>query len=138
MSDNKHIEIMKKINEDIWNNAKVELIDNYYLEDFVAHTPSGKWIGCDGVKNAVLFTHNAFPDWHEKIEDIFTSENKLVLRYISTGTHKGYFNNIPPSNNKIVLPEISIFLFKSNKVIEQWDSFDMFSLYKQMGVYINI
>jgi predicted ester cyclase len=135
----KNIEIIKNLQEDIWNKGKIELINLYYHKNFIAHTPVGEWIGPDNVKNVVIDVRSNFPDWNEKLEDIFAFEDRVVLRYTSTGTHLGSnFFNIPPTGKKVTVPEISIFKLKNDKAIEHWDSWDLFGWFKQLGINIKL
>ena len=60
-----------------------------------------------------------FPDFKITLDDILAVEDKVIVRGKMTGTHKGDFNNIPPTGRKINLPFIGIMKFKDGKNFEE-------------------
>lgn len=77
-------------------------------------------------------TKAAFPDWKEKIVDIISENNKVVTRYYSTGTHRGNWDGIDSTGNKVGIEEMSIYYLENGKIVEQWGFWDEISLKKQM------
>ena len=75
-----------------------------------------------------------FPDFKIILDDILAVEDKVIVRGKMTGTHKGDFNNIPPTGRKINLPFIGIMKFKDGKNFEEWVEADTSKLFKQIGV----
>ena len=63
---------------------------------------------------------NVFPDWHEEILDLIVTEEKVVTRYLSSGTHQGEYLGFGRTGRKILFEEISIYRIKDNLVAEQW------------------
>ena len=56
----------------------------------------------------------------------------MVTRYISSGTHKGFYQDIAPTNKKFIVDEVSIFRVENKKVAEQWCLVDDLSLLNQI------
>jgi predicted ester cyclase len=77
---------------------------------------------------------SGFPDCKIVINDLFASDDKVVLRGKFTGTHKGEFNKIPPTGKKINLSFISIVKFKDGKNIEEWVEMDTIKMMRQLGL----
>ncbi len=123
---------------ELWNSGDLEKIPEIYSEEFVAHMPKGweqsEFRGHAGVKNAVLRVRGAFSDWHEEIEDIVVSKNKVVTRYVSTGKHTGPFLGVKPTNLFVKIDEISIYHLKDGLVVEQWCLTDDLSMARQLGL----
>jgi steroid delta-isomerase-like uncharacterized protein len=44
---------------------------------------------------------SAFSDLSAKIEEIIAEEDKVAIRVINTGTHKGEFQGTPPTGKKV-------------------------------------
>ena len=82
----KSIDLVHRLHE-IWNAGNLELIDSVYAPDFVAHWPASSEIperrGIDGIRLGVTRIRTAFPDWHERVLDVFGSADKLASRYVS-------------------------------------------------------
>jgi steroid delta-isomerase-like uncharacterized protein len=80
----------------------------------------------------VWFT--AFPDYAHTIEDVIAKGDKVVLRIIYTGTHKGDFLGAPPTGNSFKYLGIHIITVKDGKVVEAWILEDMLYLMQQIGM----
>ena len=61
-------------------------------------------------------------------------DNKVVTRYISTGTHIGRYAGIKGTGKKVALDEISIYRIEGGKVVEQWCLSDDLSTLRQLGL----
>jgi predicted ester cyclase len=53
--------------------------------------------GTEAWKNFVREFHQAFPDFHDTIEDQVAEGDKVVTRFTSQGTQAGEFMGVPPT-----------------------------------------
>jgi predicted ester cyclase len=90
--------------------------------------------GIEGIGSAVERIRTAFPDWREKILDVFGSGDKVASRYVSTGTHKGLFWGIEATERRVEIQEISIFKIAGDRIVEQWCMIDELARFQQLGV----
>jgi predicted ester cyclase len=75
----------------------------------------------------------AFPDLQTKIEHI-VAENDLVLVFLNfTGTHKGEFRGMPPTNKKVNIRSADLYRIENEKIVEHWDVVDQLNLLQQTG-----
>jgi steroid delta-isomerase-like uncharacterized protein len=108
---------------DIWSTSDTRSINEVYAESFIAHMPKG-WgrapsrDGRDGVRGAIERLRVGFPDWGEHIDDVVIDEDRVAVRYHSTGTHLGTFAGMPASGRRIEVDEF--FRIKDGRVVEQW------------------
>src|ERR1700722_18384584 len=90
---------------EIWNTGNLGRIHRVYAKDFVAHWPASSEVpercGIDGVRFGVEHIRRAFPDWHEDVLDAFGSGDRVVSRYLSTGTHRDTFWGIEATGRHI-------------------------------------
>jgi len=75
-----------------------------------------------------------FPDLVHVPEDIIAEGDKVVVRWTATGTHRGEWAGIPPTNKRVSVRGTQIFRIVGGKVVEQWPSTDVFELLVQLGV----
>jgi hypothetical protein len=68
------------------------------------------------------------------VDDLIVEGDKAVIRYTITGTHKGEFMGVPPTNKKVTLWVIVIERFAGGKIVETWERFDSLGLMQQLGV----
>lgn len=110
-------------------------MDEHYATDYVYHGPTGEDIR--GLKNYKQYFSNfldAFPDTHFTFDDIVAEGDKVVIRFTWTGTHKGEFQGIPPTNKKITIWGITIVRIVGGKTAEEWEMMDIMGFMQQLGV----
>lgn len=78
--------------------------------------------------------YEGFPDGVHFIKDIVAEGDKVAVRFVLQGTHKGEFSGIAPSGNSIKSEGIHIYRFFGGKVKEMWIVEDKLSLMHQLGL----
>jgi predicted ester cyclase len=79
----------------------------------------------------VLFT--GFSDLHVNIEHIL-AENDFVLVFLNfTGSHKGQFEGMSPTNRPVKIRSADLYRIENGKIVEHWDVVDSLDLLKQAG-----
>lgn len=123
---------------DLWNTGNLDLCDQIYAPDFVAHWPASAHEptrrGIEGVRFSVARVRTAFPDWYESVVDVFGSGDRVASRYVSTGTHLGPFGSVQPTGKRVEIDEMSIFRCAEGRIVEQWCLFDELTRLRQLGV----
>jgi predicted ester cyclase len=77
--------------------------------------------------------YNAFSDLHLTIDDIIVEGDKVAARFTFSGTHKGEFLGIPPTNKKVTIWGIWIDRIAGGKFVESWVRYDSLSFMQQLG-----
>lgn len=107
----------------------------FFAPDFFDHTnPPGMQHGIDGHDALVRLLRSAFPDAKWTIEDVFAEEDRVCIRVVMTGTHKGDFFGIPPTGKAVTQPGIHILRIANGKIAEHWGRNDDMGLMRQLGV----
>ncbi len=128
-------ELIKRLHNEVWSEGNIDVLNEICSKDFVDYISDDKIKSLDSYKNMVTEFRKAFPDWKERIQELIISGDKVVSRYSSSGTHLGVlFNTIQPTGKIVTLNEIAIFYIKEGKISEQRGIFDLYALYKQLGV----
>ncbi len=113
-----------------YNERKLNLIDSFVSPDYVDHSNN---VGREGLKQLIAGGLNAFPDWHETIEDIIAEGDKVWVRLTYTGTHKGEFMGLSPTGKKIEAKAVDIYRIVNGKLAEYWNVTDNINILKQVG-----
>ena len=122
MSKEKNIQLIKKLHH-IWNTGDINLVSEVYSENIIVNWARGWGLPSKGLKEVeqtILKTRSVFHNWNEEILDLVVDDDKVTSRYISTGVHKEEYLGVPASGKNIEFEEISIYLIRDNKVLEQW------------------
>ena len=115
--------------------AALAVIDELYAIDFVYHSSTGREIrGVKDFKQHVSEFYSAFPDLHFTIDDMIIEGEKVAVRLTGTGTNKGAFRGITPTNKKVKLWQIEIDHVAEGKLVEGWSRYDILSMMQQLGL----
>jgi steroid delta-isomerase-like uncharacterized protein len=119
------------------NKKNLVALSELYANDFVAHTGvGGERRGLEEYKKYVNEMITAFPDFHFTVHDILAESDKVVVRWTLTGTHKGEFSGIPPTNKKVTVWGIDIDRVAGGKFVEGWCRFDTLGMMQQLGLIL--
>ncbi len=129
-------EIVRRISEEAFAEGNLDVIDEHFAEDFVAHNPAlpEGLGGRDGYKQFIRMARSAFPDMESTTEDLIAEGNKVVERHVATGTHDGEFMGIDPTGKRVEIQGITIARFEDGQIVEAWEQADMMGLMQQLGV----
>jgi steroid delta-isomerase-like uncharacterized protein len=121
--------------EEVWNGGNLDFAEECFTQDYVNHDPSipEEIRGPEGFKHNVAAIRSAFPDFHMRIVDQVAEAEKLVTRYVITGTQEGELAGIPPSGNRIEVAGMGIDYFRRGKICESWEYYDVLGLMQQLG-----
>ena len=127
--------IHRRLFEDVWSQGKLYLIDELFITDLVDHIPGVPDIhGTEELKEYISIQRTVFPDIKFTIEDQIAEGDKLVTRWIFTGTHKGELMGIPPTGVQATVTGISFSRIAGGKIVECWSNCDDLGMLQQLGV----
>lgn len=78
---------------------------------------------------------NAFPDWRAKIEHIIAENNLVVVFLNRSGTHKGKFRGVEPTDREVNIRS-DLYRIESEIITGHWDVIDQLDLLKQTGTLL--
>lgn len=134
MSVEENKKAQQKFGEAI-NTGNLENLRNLVADDVKEHDPApNQGPGPQGYIDFFTMMRNAFPDMEVEVETMVANEDKVAFAYTLTGTHKGDFMGVSPTNKKIEARGMQISRFKNGKMVERWGSSDELGILKQIGV----
>jgi predicted ester cyclase len=87
----------------------------------------------EGFKQCITEFFEAFPDKCTTVEHI-VAENNLVTVFLSgSGTHKGAFKGVPPTNKQVNIRSADLYRIGSGVITGHWEMVDQLNLLKQTG-----
>jgi len=123
--------------DEIWSKGNLAVGPDIYSPNFVSHQDSHPDIGdVRGLSALIEFVREfreAFPDFHDTIDDQVAEGDKVVTRFTSTGTHKGVLMGLPPTNKRATWMGIAIDRIEDGKIVEEWVSWDLFGMMQQLS-----
>ena len=119
---------------EFYNQHDIEKVEKLFSPKHVFHFPGAPPMDWNSHKQFIVGLSKAFPDVHFKIEDILAEgHNKVAYRLTVSGTHKGEFQGIQPTNKKVSFSSTGILNIVDGKVEEDWVDADVMGLMQQIG-----
>ena len=127
-------ELARRFFEEIWNQGDESAIDRYIPLDAAGNDPDfGS--GREGFKGQWRKWREAFPDLHFEIVDLIAEGDKVLTRWVLTGTHQGEYLGVPATGRSIKVAGMSLDRIADGLVVEGFDGWDALELRRQLGLY---
>lgn len=138
MSATENKAIVRRWFEEVMNQGNIEAIDliceqcapSFVVIKGLTDDAPG---GLEGLKIVIQGFHTAFPDLHFTIEDQIAEGNKVVTLVTIEGTNTGELMGMPPTNNKLSISGVSIWLVGEGKLVEEKTIWDKLAWTNQLG-----
>src|SRR5260221_2779978 len=126
----------RRFYEEVWHKHHLGYVDELVAPEVVEHNPAvpGQGPGLEGFRQMIAMALSAFPDVQITIEDLVAEGDKVVVRWMGRGTHRGEFMGIPPTNKQVTPAGIDIWRYEGGKRVESWRQWDLLGLMQQLGV----
>ncbi len=128
--------IARRFFDEVFNQGKLQVVDEIFARDYVGISSAnfGRPIeGPEGIKKFVTMYRTAFPDIHFTFEDIVARGDKVVVRWTTTGTHRGKLLGLAPTGKQMKIIGIGIAHLRQGRIGGSFSQVDMLSLFQQLG-----
>ena len=106
----------------IWNEGNMALVDEIISPDYVEHTanrPEDVVVGIEAFKERVANLRAYFPDFNVNVEELIVKDDRIVWRWICSGTNTGTLTDIPPTGKKMQIEGVGILRVVDGKIVER-------------------
>ena len=125
MSMEQNKAIVSRIWQEIFNEGKLDLIDELYDKGYIYHGPGGHELkGLDDLKRYRKELSRFFPDLRFSLGNMIAEGDKVALHWTMRGTYA-------PRKRQITISGIIISRIVDGKCLEDWEIFDRLSLAQQ-------
>ena len=134
VEDNKAL--ARRMYGEVINEGNLDLVDELVSEDFVEHEvlPGLPTMGPEAPKAFFRLFRAAFPDLQMTPDEIIAEGDKVVARATVSGTHKGEFMGMPPTNKSFKIEAIDIVEIHDGKFTAHWGQMDQRAMMEQLGL----
>jgi predicted ester cyclase len=130
-------ELMRRITTGVWDEGRLELIDELIAEDLIDHMEVP---GLEGIRGRERYRANAvmnraaFPDFRNPL-DLIVAEGDIAVSYgRMVGTNTGEMMGMPPTGRSIDVATFGMLRFKDGQAIERWGLWDATAMAEQLGL----
>ena len=122
----------------VLSGGDIEATGDYFERDMVEEMPfPGQGPGLDGLKETLIRIRSAFPDSNWTVEEQIAEGDKVLSRFVWSGTHQGEFLGIPATHRPIRVWGMVIDRFAEEKIVSTRILMDTFGMMMQLGVIPN-
>jgi steroid delta-isomerase-like uncharacterized protein len=111
------------------------VFDEIFSPDFLCYSTDGTTTNLEQYKVAVNISHLAFADLQVAIQDQLAVGDKVVTRWVTTGTHTGNFLGIPPTGKQLTISAIHIHQLKDQRITSLWEAINLHLVLFQLGLF---
>ena len=135
MSTEENKAIVRRVNDEVWSEGHLDVIDELIADDFVATIVGApeEIRGPQGFREFVVMYRTAFPDLRLTVDEQFAEGETVVTRWTATGTNEGELMGMPPTGKQATTAGININRVSGGKLVEGWGLFDQLGLLQQIG-----
>jgi steroid delta-isomerase-like uncharacterized protein len=129
-------QIVQRFMDECWNQGNLNTVMELVADNCRYHDPVFPSLtsGAENIKNHIQTCRNGFPDLMFTIDDTIAERDEVVVHWTGTGTHKGQFLGMPPTNKKASVTGTSIFRLEGSKIVEEWANWNLMSMLEQLGL----
>ena len=127
--------IVRRLYEEAWNQRKLEVVKELVSPSHALQAPtrSGSSIGPGAYQRQIARFLAGFPDLRFTVEDTVTEKDKVVACWTLSGTHKGDYMGVPPTNKKVSVDGMTIHHLAGGKIMDSFTNWDALGLMQQLG-----
>jgi len=126
--------LVRRYYEQMWNRWDLSLVDELIGEGITFRGSPGVTVrGREGFRDYVLAVRRAFPDFHNRVEELLAEGDKVVARLTYSGTHQGELFGIEPTGRRVSYAGVAIFRIESGRIVEGWVLGDVHGLIRQLS-----
>ncbi len=119
--------------EEMWNRWDFELAEQILSPEIGFHGSLGMTTrGIAAFRQYMQTVRDAFPDFHNTIEELIAEDRHVVARLTYHGTHRGEIFGIAPKGKKITYAGAAFFRINGGRITEGWVLGDRMSLLQQL------
>ena len=116
----------KRALERVCSGAELEHASAYYDAKFEDHVNDAAFHGLKGVHRSVKMYQRAFPDMQITVEEQIVQDDRVVSRFVFTGTHRG---------RRVRFNGITISRFENGMIVQDWSVTDSLGMLRQLGLW---
>jgi steroid delta-isomerase-like uncharacterized protein len=118
------------------NKHNMAVYQEMFAPEYGGHLPANNPKGLTREEEAgfIKSAWASFPDLHWDIEEMVSSGDRVIVRYIERGTHKGEYQGLLATGNRIEASGIWMARIKDGKIVEVREDFDALGWMQQLGM----
>lgn len=103
-------------------------------DESIFHGFAEKALDRVGFRNSLDDLFRGFPDMRFRLDDLFSEDNKVALRYYMEGTNQGEYMDMAATGKPVSVYTGASLLIEDGKVKQFWQHADFIGMTMQLGL----
>jgi steroid delta-isomerase-like uncharacterized protein len=122
---------VRRLFEDGFNHQRVDVLRQLVADDFVDAAGAR---GPAAFEQVIARLRAAFPDIHYTVEDVVAEGDKVAVRWHWSGTHRGSFRGVAPTQRSITNKGSATFQLRDRRIVAAALDTDRLGFLQDLGV----
>jgi steroid delta-isomerase-like uncharacterized protein len=125
--------VVRRFYGELWNGWRLDLAGELLTEDLRFRGSLGTT--CRGREEFSRYAETvraAFPDWHNRIDELLASGDRIATRMTWSGTHRGELDGVAPTGARVEYAGAAFFRLAGGRIEEAWVVGDTRRLWEQI------
>ena len=113
--------VVRRFYEELWNRWRLELSGEILAQDLRFRGSLGTvCAGPEEFERYVETVRGAFPDWHNRVDELLAGGDRVAARLTWSGTHRGRLGELEPTGARVEYPGAAFFRLAGGRIEEAW------------------
>ncbi len=123
---------------EIYNEGNLSMADELIDPNYVEHDAAlpEDIVGIDAFKERITNMRTNYPDLNITVEELIVKDDRIVWRWIITGTNTGPIGDLPPTGKKVRIEGVGILRVVDGKIVERLPYWNEATMLRQLGFTI--
>jgi steroid delta-isomerase-like uncharacterized protein len=134
MSTDANEAVVQRFYEELWNEWRFDVAAEIVAPDVRFRGSLGSALaGREELLRYVETVADAFPDWHNRIDEMLAAGDRVATRMTWSGTHRGPLGGIEPTGAAVEYSGAAFFHLSNGMIEEAWVVGDTAELWRALG-----
>lgn len=134
MSVEENKAVVRRFYNELWNAWGLELVDELVAHRMRFRGSLGSVLeGRAEFRRYVESIRVAFPDWHNRIDELLGTGDRVVARLTWSGTHRGSLGDLEPTGARVEYVGAAFFHLSRGVIETAWVVGDTQQLWRALG-----
>lgn len=128
MTENDNTGMIRRWFEEVWNQRRLDTIDELFAPEGVAYDLGGAGASVKGpaaFRAAAEQMQRAFGTTHLTVEDIFGVDDRVAVRLTAQMQHTGPLGDLQPTRREVTVPVMCMLRIRDGQIVEGWNNWDV-------------
>jgi steroid delta-isomerase-like uncharacterized protein len=118
-----------------WDRGEVNALDGLLSADYRRRSSSTDLgLSLEEFKASIVATRSAFPELVTTIDEIMAEDDRVALRWHSSGKHEGPFLGVPATHRVVEVHGSTFARFENDQVVEEFVTWDPRAMLTALGI----